>query len=374
MADKNSKVDYELITKYLAGEASAEESYVVTLWLDSSPTNQQKFERLKLLWEQTGNIIPKKSADLDSVVKSRRLNPSAPGEGPAMGSSKKPELTTTPEVDVEQAWKKFQNRVNTQSVAAEGKPHFQAKSRNIYYYLSRAAAVIILGVSAYLLYESTKSKSILETRLATTNETTTDTLPDGSMVALNNFSELRFPEEFKTDERSVSLKGEAYFEVTSNPEKPFLVKVEGADIQVLGTEFTVRAYDSLDVIYVGVKEGSVSVSTADSEVILRTGESITIDKRTRRIDPVTAFNTNNLYWKSQTLIFQNEKLETVFETLENYYNIIISPENPSILDCRLTAKFYGEDIDQIFEIINTNFNLSSNRTNDQFIVSGHGCE
>lgn len=340
MADKNSKVDYELITKYLAGEASAEESYVVTLWLETSATNQQKFERLKRLWEQTGNIIPQQPAS----------------------------------VDVEQAWKKFQDRVNTQSQATEGKPHFQSKSRNLYYYISRAAAVIILGVSAYLLYESTKGDTSLETRMATTNQTATDTLPDGSLVALNNFSELKFPEQFENDERPVSLKGEAYFEVTPNPEKPFRVKVEGAIVQVLGTEFTVRAYDSLDVIYVGVKEGSVSVSTADSEVVLKAGESITIDKKNQQMNPVTDFDANNLYWKSQTLIFQNEKLETVFETLETYYNIDISPENRSILDCRLTAKFYGEDIDQIFEIINTNFNLSSKKVNDQFIISGIGCE
>lgn len=340
MADKNSKVDYELITKYLAGEASAEESYVVTLWLETSATNQQKFERLERLWEQTGNIIPQQPAD----------------------------------VDVEQAWKKFRNRVDAQSEATEGKPHFQSKSRNIYYYLSRAAAVVILGVSAYLLYESTKSESTLEARLATKNQTATDTLPDGSLVALNNFSELRFPEKFESDERPVSLKGEAYFEVSPNPEKPFRVSVEGAIVQVLGTEFYVKAYDSLEIISVGVKEGSVMVRASDEEVVLKTGESITIDKRTRQINTVTAYNANKLFWKSQTLIFQNEKLETVFETLENYYNVDIRPENRSILDCRLTAKFYGEDIDQIFEIINTNFNLSSEKVNEQFIISGIGCE
>ena len=340
MADKNSKVDYELITKYLAGEASAEESYVVTLWLETSATNQQKFKRLKLLWEQTGNIIHQQPAD----------------------------------VDVEQAWEKFQGRVNAQSEEKSGKPHFQSKSRSIYYYLSRAAAVVILAVSAYLIYESSKDPVNVQMQLATTDYTTTDTLSDGSLVSLNSYSELRFPEAFKTNERLVSLKGEAFFEVTTNPEKPFRVEVEGASIQVLGTAFLVQAYDSLETVVVGVKEGSVMVKTPNDEVVLKVGESVTIDKSTRQINPVIGFNTNKLYWKSQTLIFQNEKLQTVFETLENHYHVRIKPENMAILDCRLTAKFYGEDIDQIFEIITTNFNLIAEKDNDQFIISGLGCE
>lgn len=342
MADKNSDIDYELITKYLAGEASAEESYVVTNWLETSATNKKTFAQLKLLWEQTGTIIPQETVD----------------------------------VDVDKAWKKFQSKVNIASEAETvvDKPEFASKSRSIYYFLSRAAAVLIIGISIYLFYLNRRAKPIEEIQIATTNTIKTDTLPDGSLVALNNYSRLSFPEKFNSHERPVSLKGEAYFEVTHNEEKPFSVKINGASITVLGTSFLIQAYDSLEFISVGVKEGSVMVTTNDSKIVLKAGESIAIHKDTKEINPVSTFNPNDLYWKSQTLIFQNEKLESVFKTLENHYHIDIIPENPTILNCRLTAKFYGENIDQIFEIINTNFNLNSNKEDNQFIISGSGCE
>src|SRR5690606_15435698 len=121
----------------------------------------------------------------------------------------------------EDAWKRFQSRVNADSAPAENQPQFASKTRSIYYYISRAAAVLIIGISIYFVYQNRGAKAIEEVQLATSDNMKTDTLPDGSIVALNSFSTLRFPEKFDHVERPVSLKGEAYFEVAPNTEKPF---------------------------------------------------------------------------------------------------------------------------------------------------------
>jgi transmembrane sensor len=141
---------------------------------------------------------------------------------------------------------------------------------------------------------------------------------------------------------------------------------------VLGTSFYVKAYDSLAAIFVGVEEGMVKVIASGTNVILEAGESISIDKSTKQFQSLT-FNPNDLFWKSQTLIFRNERLEKVFATLEKKYNISINIVNKQILECRLSAKFYGEDIAQIFDIINMNFNLTIQEQDNQYTISGGGC-
>src|SRR5699024_8453888 len=146
---------------------------------------------------------------------------------------------------------------------------------------------------------------------------------------------ISFTQKFGSDKRRVTLKGEAFFQVEHNPQKPFVVKVAGAEIIVLGTSFYVAAYDSLNMTEVGVKKGRVKVVTANSFVILAPGESISIKRATAEISPIASYEPNNLYWQSKTLVFQDDDLTSVFETLERNYNVDIRVENKKILNCRL---------------------------------------
>lgn len=106
--------------------------------------------------------------------------------------------------------------------------------------------------------------------------TTLVTLSDGTKVMLNANSTLEYPASFDDAEvREVRLKGEAHFEVTKNPHRPFVVKAGEMQTQVLGTIFDVKAYRK-DAPKVTLMEGKVKVSNADTEVEMRPGQTATL--------------------------------------------------------------------------------------------------
>lgn len=337
MKNEHVNIDDELLASYLAGEANAGEREVVEQWISQSESNKQYFSKVKTLWENTGTIVSKHEAD----------------------------------VDVDLAWGKFKQKANQPTVREAAKP----KVRKLSFYLSRIAAILVLGFAVYLIYQSLiKAPANNEVVLAATALTKSDTLPDGSQVSLNSHSIITFNENFSKEKREVVLKGEAYFDVVKNNEKPFVIKTNGTTVTVLGTSFYVEAYDSLSTIEVGVEEGIVQIESYGQVVRLRAGEHISIDKNKQQIGESTAYNPNDIYWKSETLTFQNEPLLEVFATLEKVYEINISVDNPQILKCRLTGKFYKESPTHILEIIEANFGLTSVEQNTGFTISGNGCE
>ena len=106
--------------------------------------------------------------------------------------------------------------------------------------------------------------------------TTLVTLSDGTRVMLNANSTLEYPASFDDAEvREVRLKGEAHFEVTKNPHRPFVVKAGEMQTQVLGTIFDVKAYRK-DASKVTLMQGKVKVSNADTEVEMRPGQTATL--------------------------------------------------------------------------------------------------
>ena len=106
--------------------------------------------------------------------------------------------------------------------------------------------------------------------------TTLVTLSDGTRVMLNANSTLEYPASFDDAEvREVRLKGEAHFEVTKNPHRPFVVKAGEMQTQVLGTIFDVKAYRK-DAPKVTLMQGKVKVSNADTEVEMRPGQTATL--------------------------------------------------------------------------------------------------
>ena len=106
--------------------------------------------------------------------------------------------------------------------------------------------------------------------------TTLVTLSDGTKVMLNANSTLEYPASFDDAEvREVRLKGEAHFEVTKNPHRPFVVKAGEMQTQVLGTVFDVKAYRK-DAPKVTLMQGKVKVSNADTEVEMRPGQTATL--------------------------------------------------------------------------------------------------
>lgn len=94
-------------------------------------------------------------------------------------------------------------------------------------------------------------------------------LPDGSQIVLNACSQLQYPTEFVGNIRDVQLNGEAYFKITSDPQKPFQVQTAAFQIEVLGTEFNVKSYPHDQIQSVEVEEGKVQVKLPEDRIRLK---------------------------------------------------------------------------------------------------------
>ncbi|MCO4294566.1 FecR domain-containing protein [Solitalea sp. MAHUQ-68] len=150
-------------------------------------------------------------------------------------------------------------------------------------------------------------------------------LSDGTEVWLNSDSELRFPLEFNADQRVVYLKGEAFFKVTKNPKKPFIVKVnESLDVQVLGTSFNVNSYAS-NALKVALVEGSVKLNSKGEESLLKPGFMATYS-------PAGGFSQSTfddqlvLSWMRGIYFFNNANLNEINEIVQRWYDVKIMAE------------------------------------------------
>lgn len=147
-------------------------------------------------------------------------------------------------------------------------------------------------------------------------------LPDGSSVWLNAASSLRFPTNFRGKTREVELDGEAYFEIASDKDKPFIVTTATQEVEVLGTHFNINAYANEESVRTTLLEGSVKVIDRNNrrEARLTPGqEAVHTPKdgfllRTADIDQAIS-------WKQGLFIFNDMNLKNIMRQLERWYNV-----------------------------------------------------
>ncbi len=147
-------------------------------------------------------------------------------------------------------------------------------------------------------------------------------LEDGTQVWLNADSELSYPVLFSKGKREVQLKGEAYFEVAKDQQRPFVVHINGNSIQVLGTRFNVSAYSNEDLLATLV-EGSIQLSTPTDTAILYPGQAATIAKSRLRIDK-EADTVEAIAWKNGYFVFNNKRLSEIIRRLERWYEVKVT--------------------------------------------------
>ena len=190
-------------------------------------------------------------------------------------------------------------------------------------------------------------------------------LPDGTHVWINADSKLSFPSVFDSLKREVLLSGEAYFAVKKDKARPFIVKTDNVEIEVLGTEFNVRAYPDLNEIATTLCEGSVSMTDGKHGLILKPSYQAIYSKTnhsmiSRKVD--TRLYTG---WKDGLFIFENETLEDIMTTLSRWYNINVFFVNERIKTFHFTGdlKRYG-DFKQTLEMI-------EKTTSIHFVINGN---
>jgi len=168
-------------------------------------------------------------------------------------------------------------------------------------------------------------------------------LPDGTKVWLNAASELKFPVIFSLNERSVELKGEAYFEVSKNKNSPFHVKTISQDLEVLGTHFNVNAFADEQETKTTLLEGSVKIVPVNlkrnaknpASVVLKPGQQAVLDKD--GLNVAKADVSEIMSWKNGMFQFNDTELSSIMRQASRWYDVdvVYEGEIPAI-------KFSGE--------------------------------
>ncbi|MBD3631112.1 FecR family protein [Cyclobacterium sp.] len=211
-----------------------------------------------------------------------------------------------------------------------------------------AAVFILLGFTAWVYWQmafSSVDQPEMIVKQTLEGMRSTITLSDGSQIRLNENSEFEFPEAFLNGQRLVRLEGEAFFDITPDPDKPFIVQTGNAEIVVLGTSFNINTHQATEVT---VASGKVKVANRDSreQAFLQPGQQAVLDGKAIRIAEVNP--EYFLGWHTRKLSFEEEPVEKVFEILERAYGVEIhttfSGKRPQ---CLITGTYEGERIETI---------------------------
>ena len=180
-------------------------------------------------------------------------------------------------------------------------------------------------------------------------------LPDGSKVWLNAESTLKFPVPFPKDIRNIDLKGEAFFEVVKNQNKPFVVQSGNVQVKVLGTRFDCKAFDEDKTIEVILEEGSVALNSnttaTGAESVLKPGDRAVIEKETGKTQISNEEVQKYIAWHTGKLVFDNTSMEEVASMIERWYGVVVVIKDPEILKYRFTTTFDNESIFHVIELL-----------------------
>ncbi|GAA0893436.1 FecR family protein [Fulvivirga kasyanovii] len=246
-----------------------------------------------------------------------------------------------------------------------------------------AASLLLLAaisIFTYIFYSSNientpEVKWIEKQTLA--GQTTILTFKDGSEITLNGQSSIRFPENFGPTSREVFFSGEGYFDIATNPDKPFVVHMKDYSLKVLGTVFNINEYDSKETLQISLLEGKVEVgkNTSREKITLEPGKQVTFNRATSEA-VVNGFDVlKTVGWKDKIFIFEAEPLHHVLSVLEKRYGVIFQYAQEVAVGCKINASFKDESIKTILKALEHATGIKySTEDYKSIILSGNGCQ
>ncbi|MGV3557389.1 FecR family protein [Larkinella arboricola] len=265
-----------------------------------------------------------------------------------------------------------------------------------------AAVVLLIGIGWWYMlrsrlvekpgtYAGLVSQSIVDLveKVNNTTQPLTVRFDDGSTVVLQPDSRVSYPAVFMGEKREVYLSGEGFFEVAKNPEKPFLVYANGLATKVVGTSFTVRAFEKAQQVTVAVRTGKVAVFSIKSlnqtqpengqpagALLLTPNQQaffdIKSDRLTRQLVETPVLIKAPAH--NRNFIFENTPVADVFKTLETSYGVSIVYDAKTLQSCNLTAPLGDEPLFRKLDIICQTIDATYEVWDMKIVVTGKGCQ
>lgn len=190
-------------------------------------------------------------------------------------------------------------------------------------------------------------------------------LPDGSKVRINALSSLRYdPATFNREKRQIRFDGEAFFEVASNKEIPFLISTSEMDLRVLGTTFNLRSRDYEEDVEVVLREGHVLLSSvlSQKQQELFGNQKAVLCKETGLFTVFQSEGKSSLGWIRGELVFKNRPLEEVLQTIETNYDVSFHLQGgDTIGKDRFTGTMPNYNLDEVLEILQKSYGFTHQR-------------
>ena len=185
-------------------------------------------------------------------------------------------------------------------------------------------------------------------------------LSDGTKVFLNADSELKYPVEFSDGKRIVDLKGEAYFEVHKDSLRPFVVRMNGAEVTVLGTSFNVNTYGDDGQIYTTLVNGSVRVSSVKNgqAEVLKPGMQSVMDVQSGQLTVREVDVEPYVAWREGRFVFRAMTLDLIMRQLQRWYDFEVFYQNPELKDYEFRGVIKRDmDLDKVLSVIKVTTNV-----------------
>ncbi|MCT4636496.1 MAG: FecR domain-containing protein [Bacteroidales bacterium] len=324
MSLDNKNINGSTLIRFLTGDLDSEDRQRVITWLNESDDNRKRFDSVEAVWVETGKLNPQPIA-----------------------------------VDSDKAWRRMSDKIQMQveidKVKSRGRSLYDVRKVRTIWGSIAAVLVVVIGIIGIVTSQmfpetvmySNKGDGIIS-----------DTIPDGSVITLNSGAVIQYAENEK-QERVVTLRGEACFDVVKAKEKPFIVNTDAGGVRVLGTKFIVRSVND-NRMWVDVERGKVEVYALSSNrndtitTILTAGESVVVNNSTiKKVKQLP----DAFFWVNKQLVFNKISLAEVFRILADRYDIRIDVTDNTINNLKLTSSFRADSAEEIVAIVAETFDL-----------------
>ena len=318
-----------IITRKISEKITADEQGALDNWLSADDENAKYFQDLENIYSKVSNNQKGKF----------------------------------PVIDVNSEWRKFRNSVapvkNNNSVLTT--------------WLRVAASIVLVATLGYSFWTSEFKSNTIEVIAQNWGEQII--LPDNSIITLNKGATVTYPKIFSDSNRVVSLSGEAFFEVTRNEFKPFIVNLSQSNVEVLGTSFNINAHNSNNRIDVVVNSGKVRFSNASlsKSVVLIKGEKGTLMKNNNMLTKSFNNDVNVLAWKTRKIVFNDMELDKVIKTINSLYDAQISFSTDIGINCNVTVSFENQSLEAVLSVLKLTLNLEYKKSGDVIEIIKSGC-
>lgn len=325
---QNYTIQYDLLVKYLLNETNDTESREVERWIQTSPANRKYFEQLLFVWEQSLSLAPAKTINRDD------------------------------------AWLRLQERMKKGENTVSSKP-FTLLSVKKYRIAATVITVLFAGL-LYILLTQNKPAGTATVQVSSVDKVLTDTLPDGSAITVNRNSTLTYPSRFSGKAREVTLRGEAFFKVTPDRSRPFIIHVNDVTVRVVGTSFNIKSNNGKTEVI--VETGIVQVTRNRQSIRLLPKQKVIALRQDSAMARDTVRDELYNYYRSKTFVCNNTPLFNLVETLNEAYHANIIIGNEALKDLPITTVFKEEPLDNILAVIRETFNIQTQRSKDTIIL------